>query len=520
MTQPGARGKALWAFVGPTGVGKTTTLAKLAAHFSLKEAKKVSLVTVDTYRIGAVDQLKTYGRLLGLPVRVVGHPEELKPLVEGLEEDELALIDTAGSSPQNREMLQELKDFLTVSPVIGSHLVVSATTKERDLGRIIDRFGCLPLESYVCTKLDETEVLMPLFNQLVPQRRPLSYLTCGQRVPEDLEPATKGPDRPVDHRSNTLELTRKRRMDQAEGLRTIMSGRKVPPGSPGGNGGERRSRQVAGQNPLVLSIASGKGGVGKTNIVANLGLALARSGKRVLVLDADLGLANIDIVLGLTPRYTLEHFLAGRKKLQDILIPGPEGMLILPASSGVPELVDLNETQKICLLNEMDQLSQRIDWLLIDTGAGISTNVLYFNLAAQESIIVVTPEPTSITDAYALIKILATRHQKKNFLILVNAAAGEGEAREVFRKISLVADRFLSSVSLDYLGFIPFDKHIPAAVRRQQALLEIFPQSPAGKSFADLSRLLLDRPFRNRNEGNVQFFWKQVWQVSNINLIG
>lgn len=191
VTQPGARGKRAFALVGPTGVGKTTTIAKLAAHFSLKEAKKVSLVTMDTYRIGAVDQLKTYGRLLGLPVRVVGHPEELKPLVEGLEEDELALIDTAGSSPQNGEMLQELKDFLTVSPVIGSHLVVSATTKERDLGRIIDRFGCLPLESYVCTKLDETEVLMPLFNQLVPQRRPLSYLTCGQRVPEDLEPATK-----------------------------------------------------------------------------------------------------------------------------------------------------------------------------------------------------------------------------------------------------------------------------------------------------------------------------------------
>jgi flagellar biosynthesis protein FlhG len=309
-------------------------------------------------------------------------------------------------------------------------------------------------------------------------------------------------------------------MDQAEGLRTIMSGRKVPPGPLGGDGGGRLSRQGPGQNPLVLSIASGKGGVGKTNIVANLGLALARSGKRVLVLDADLGLANIDILLGLTPRFTLEHFLSGRKKLQDILIPGPEGMLILPASSGVPELVDLSETQKICLLNEMDQLSQRIDWLLIDTGAGISTNVLYFNLAAQESIIVVTSEPTSITDAYALIKILATRHQKRNFLILVNAVSGEGEAREVFRKISLVADRFLSSVSLDYLGFIPFDKHSPAAVKKQQALLEIFPQSPAGKSFADLSRLLLDRPFRNRNEGNVQFFWKQVWQVSNINLIG
>jgi flagellar biosynthesis protein FlhG len=307
-------------------------------------------------------------------------------------------------------------------------------------------------------------------------------------------------------------------MDQAQGLRLIKQDRPAAPGYRTANGAEPGGPPRSGRNPLVLAISSGKGGVGKTNVVANLGLALARRGKRILVLDADLGLANIDILLGLTPRFTLEHFLAGHKKLQDILLPGPEGLLILPAGSGVPELVDLDETQKICLLNEMDQLSQHIDWLLIDTGAGISTNVLYFNLAAQESIILVTPEPTSITDAYALIKILATRHQKKNFLILINAAAEEGEAKEVFRKISLVADRFLSSVSLDYLGFIPFDKHIPLAVKKQQALLELFPHSPAGKSFTDLSRLLTDRPFRNRNEGNVQFFWKQVWQVSNINV--
>jgi flagellar biosynthesis protein FlhG len=298
-----------------------------------------------------------------------------------------------------------------------------------------------------------------------------------------------------------------------------MNGRPVPLG-PLARPEENRLTRQRGGNPLVLSISSGKGGVGKTNIVANLGLALARQGKRILVLDADLGLANIDIILGLTPRFTLEHFLSGSKKLKDILVTGPAGLLILPASSGVPELVDLDETQKICLLSEMDQLSQSIDWLLIDTGAGISNNVLYFNLAAQESIIIVTPEPTSITDAYALIKILANRHQKKNFLILVNAVAGEGEAKEVYRKISLVADRFLNSVSLDYLGFIPFDKHVPAAVKKQQALLEIFPQSPAGKSLLDLSRSLLERSFRNRNEGNVQFFWKQVWQVSNINLIG
>ena len=268
----------------------------------------------------------------------------------------------------------------------------------------------------------------------------------------------------------------------------------------------------------MISISSGKGGVGKTNIVANLALALTRLGKRVLVLDADLGLANMDILLGLTPRYTIEHLLTGQKRLQEILVSGPEGMVILPAGSGIPELADLNEGQKLFLLNEMDQLSQRIDILLIDTGAGISANVLYFNLAAQESIIIITPEPTSLTDAYALIKVLATRHQKKHFIILANAVADEPEAMEVFRKISLVADRFLGSVSLDYLGFIPRDEHVLRAVRKQKAVLELFPQSPAGKSFMILSQRLLDRPFRNRNEGNIQFFWKQVWEHSHFNV--
>jgi len=304
-------------------------------------------------------------------------------------------------------------------------------------------------------------------------------------------------------------------MDQAEGLRNMINGTPVDFQAP-------RSAVTAplltANSPQVISISSGKGGVGKTNIVANLALALTRLGKRVLILDADLGLANIDILLGLTPRYTIEHLLTGQQRLQDILVPGPEGMVILPAGSGIPELTDLNEGQKLFLLNEMDQLSQRIDLLLIDTGAGISANVLYFNLAAQESIIIITPEPTSLTDAYALIKVLATRHQKKHFIVLANAVANEQEAKEVFRKISLVADRFLDSVSLDYLGFIPLDEHVLKAVRKQKAVLELFPQSPAGKSFMVLSQRLLDRPFRNRNEGNIQFFWKQVWEHSHFNV--
>jgi flagellar biosynthesis protein FlhG len=304
-------------------------------------------------------------------------------------------------------------------------------------------------------------------------------------------------------------------MDQAEGLRNMINGTPVAFKALRSNAS---ASPPQANSPQVISISSGKGGVGKTNIVANLALALTRLGKRVLILDADLGLANIDILLGLTPRYTIEHLLTGQKRLQDILVPGPEGMVILPAGSGIPELADLNEGQKLFLLNEMDQLSQRIDVLLIDTGAGISANVLYFNLAAQESIIIITPEPTSLTDAYALIKVLATRHQKKHFMVLANAVANEAEAKEVFRKISLVADRFLGSVSLDYLGFIPLDEHVLKAVRKQKAVLELFPQSPAGKSFMTLSQRLLDRPFCNRNEGNIQFFWKQVWERSHINV--
>lgn len=181
----------VYALVGPTGVGKTTTIAKLAAYFSLKLAQKVLLLTIDTYRIGAVEQLATYARILGLPLKVAASPKELKSCLEERSEQDLVLIDTAGRSPNNRGMLDELRDFLTVSPVIGSHLVVSATTKEGDLKKIISGFGGIPLEGYICTKLDETDQYLPLFNQLVPTRRPLAYFTHGQRVPEDLEQVTK-----------------------------------------------------------------------------------------------------------------------------------------------------------------------------------------------------------------------------------------------------------------------------------------------------------------------------------------
>jgi flagellar biosynthesis protein FlhG len=298
-------------------------------------------------------------------------------------------------------------------------------------------------------------------------------------------------------------------MDQAEGLRTMMKDhRRQKAMGPSVSPPEDASPQ--GKCPRVFSVASGKGGVGKTNVVANLGLAFTQMGKRILVLDADLGLANIDVLLGLVPHYTIEHLFDRSRTFPDILIKGPGGMWIMPASSGVLDLVDLKEAQKLFLLNEIDLMADQIDVLLIDTGAGISSNVLYFNMAAQESIVIVTPEPTSITDAYALIKVLSTRFKKKSFMIIVNLVENDREAREVFRKISLVADRFLDHLSIDYLGFIPLDDKLPLAVKQQRAVLELYPKAPSSQGFRELARRLAEKPVQSKGDGQIQFFWKQL----------
>lgn len=262
--------------------------------------------------------------------------------------------------------------------------------------------------------------------------------------------------------------------------------------------------------PRVISVSSGKGGVGKTNVVANLAFAFTQMGKKVLVLDADLGLANINVLLGLVPRYTIEHLLKKEKGIFDILIKGPGGMFILPASSGVLELVELNEGQKIFLLSEMDILAEAVDFLLIDTSSGISSNVLYFNLAAEESIIIATPEPTSITNAYALLKILFLKYKKNTFMILINSAQDEKEAKEVYKKIISMTDRFSGCVSIDYLGFIPFDEKIPLAVKNQRPVLELFPEASSSQSFKQISQILLDKPRPNAGNGSVQFFWRHL----------
>jgi flagellar biosynthesis protein FlhF len=191
VTGPTTEGMKIWVFIGPTGVGKTTTLAKLAAQFCLRTHKKITLVSLDTYRIGAVDQLKTYADILNLPVEVAFRPEDLKKIIENNIHQDLLLIDTVGRSPNDTRHLEELRTFLSVHPHLENHLLLSATTKDRDLSQIVQRFSCVPIKSYIFTKLDETDEYAPLLNQLLRDRKPLSYLTNGQNVPEDIELATK-----------------------------------------------------------------------------------------------------------------------------------------------------------------------------------------------------------------------------------------------------------------------------------------------------------------------------------------
>ncbi len=254
----------------------------------------------------------------------------------------------------------------------------------------------------------------------------------------------------------------------------------------------------------TIAVASGKGGVGKTNIAANLAIGFSKLNKKVLVFDADLGLSNIDVILNLAAKYNIKHLFKGEKKLKDLIIEGPQGIKILPASSGIQELTSLDEFQRLRLIEEFESYDGCVDYLLIDTSSGISTNVGFFCMAAQDIIIVTSAEPTSMTDAYALIKVLFTKYQEKNFKILVNAVKNSKEATDVYRRLSTAAERFLS-ISLDYIGYVPHDSFVQKAVRQQKALIDIYPNSDAAKSLMEIAEKICNDN-NNNVKGTLQFF--------------
>ncbi len=265
----------------------------------------------------------------------------------------------------------------------------------------------------------------------------------------------------------------------------------------------------------VYSVTSGKGGVGKTAVTANLAYSLASCGKRVLILDADLGLANIDVVFGLTPKYNLNHFFAGEQTLDAIMVEGPLGIKILPAGSGVQNFIRLDSELKMRLLQGLDSMHSKFDFVLIDTEAGISENVTYFNTAAQEILVVTTPEPTAITDAYALMKLLSTQFHEKKFNLVVNQIQKEEDALDVYRKLTLVSNRYLD-ISIDYLGSIPHDRQMIDAIRRQRVMSELQPGSKVASSFSRLAgRICIEPAAAQPNKGNVQFFWQRLLNIGN-----
>lgn len=253
----------------------------------------------------------------------------------------------------------------------------------------------------------------------------------------------------------------------------------------------------------TIAVASGKGGVGKTNVTASLAIALKKLGKEVLIFDADLGLSNIDVLLHLAPRYNIQNILRGEMSLEDVIIEGPHGIKVLPASSGVQELTALDEFQRLSTIEAFEAYNSDIDILLIDTAAGISDNVAFFCVAAQETIVVTSPEPTSLTDAYALIKVLFTRYQEKEFSVLVNSVRNQDEALGVFKNLSSATEKFLN-ISLDYLGYIPYDDSVRKAVRAQKAFIDIFPESSASRQIEVIAGKIMEPSARVK--GTLQFF--------------
>ena len=261
----------------------------------------------------------------------------------------------------------------------------------------------------------------------------------------------------------------------------------------------------------VLAVSSGKGGVGKTNIVANLSYALAKRSKKVLVVDADLGLNNIDILLGLASKKHIGHVLSGESNVEDIILQGPEGIHILPAGDGLQELTQLEREKKIVLMDELDRISRDYDFLIFDTGAGISPNVTFFCSAAHETFLVATTEPTSLTDVYALMKILHQNHSQKHFRLIVNSVSSEREAQGVYRNLTAVTDRFLKDISIEYLGYILHDSNVPKAIRQQKAFLEIYPFSKFSGCVNELAEKISNEKPKS-SEGNQSYFWRSAFQ--------
>lgn len=261
--------------------------------------------------------------------------------------------------------------------------------------------------------------------------------------------------------------------------------------------------------PRVIAVTSGKGGVGKTTVSINLAVSLAGLGRKVLLMDADLGLANVDVLLGLSPQRTLKDVVDGECDLEDVVITGPRGLRIVPAASGVQEMADLSVFQRAGLVGAFSRIEQSVDFMIVDTAAGISTNTTQFCDASHEVLVVVCDDPASITDAYATIKILSQRSGRSRFRVLVNMARDEAAAMRLYAHLLDVTDRYLD-VSLDFAGQIPFDARNGAATRRRRCLVEYCPDGKAAAAFKKLAETTDNWPMPRWATGRQEFFVERV----------
>jgi flagellar biosynthesis protein FlhG len=291
-------------------------------------------------------------------------------------------------------------------------------------------------------------------------------------------------------------------LDQAENLRLRVAG-----GKPLGT--------VLPEPLRVMAVTSGKGGVGKTMLTANLAVLGAKRGKRVLIIDADLGLANVEIVFGVKPKRHVGDLLNPDVAADDVLIEARPGIHILPAASGIQQLTQLGQDEKLRLIATLDGLAERFDLVLIDSGAGIGDNVLFFVGVAQEIVLVVTPEPTSLVDAYAAVKVLSQQVGIKDFGVVVNSVVDELVARDVFQKLVGLTDRFLS-VRIRHLGYVTRDENVHRAVMAQKPITDLFAMAPASRALT----LIADRLFKSAPppmvDGGMKLMWHRLFREASV----
>ena len=294
--------------------------------------------------------------------------------------------------------------------------------------------------------------------------------------------------------------------DQAHKLRELVKGTNKSQ--------QEQKKAKQGDIARTYTITSGKGGVGKTNFTVNLALALQSEDKNTAIIDADLGMANIDVILGLTPQYNLGHVISGKREIMEIVAEGPGGLNIIPGVSGIESLANLSEYQLQNLIAGWEVLEEEFDIILIDTGAGISKKVINFILAADEAIVICTPEPTAITDAYGMIKVISNNQKDAKINLVINQTESSKEGNRVSKRIIEVAKEFLE-IELDILGLVPKDKNVIQAVKKQNPFWLEFPDCEASLAIKDIKNEILDIQVEKKEKSKgVKGFFKKLISLS------